>query len=73
MVVFEEGQMNRNIIQKICDSFMGSRFEIPGLGDQLFDQLAQVRTEINSDKELLKTSRLQLKEYLISINGNCTE
>jgi hypothetical protein len=37
MVVFQEGQMIRDRVQKICDSFMGSRFEIPGLGDQLFD------------------------------------
>lgn len=72
MVVFEDGQIIKNVIQKIADSFMGSRFEIPGLGDELFEQLTQVRTEIMSDKELLKTSRLQLKEYLISINGNCS-
>jgi len=32
-----------------------------------------VRQEIDNDSQLLKTSRLQLKEYLISINGNCSE
>lgn len=37
MVVFQDGQMIRDRVTKICDSFMGSRFEIPGLGDQLFD------------------------------------
>jgi len=36
MVVFQDGPMIRDRIQKVCDSFMGSRFEIPGLGDNLF-------------------------------------
>lgn len=73
MVVFQDGQMIRDRVTKICDSFMGSRFEIPGLGDQLFQELGQVRTQIMDDRELLKETKRQVQEYLRSINGNCDE
>lgn len=69
MVVYQDGQMIKDRIQKICDSFMGSRFEINNLGDQLFDDLARVRNEITDSRSLLKTSKIQLRDYLISING----
>lgn len=57
MVVFQDGQMIRDRVQKICDSFMGSRFEINNLGDGLFDDLAKVRDEIRDSRALLRTSR----------------
>jgi vacuolar-type H+-ATPase subunit I/STV1 len=71
MVVYQDGAVIRDRVQKICDSFMGSRFEIPNLGDPLFAELARVRHQIKEDEGLLKTSRMQLKEYLRSINGDC--
>jgi len=48
---------------------MGSRFEIPGIGEPLFKEHERVRNQIIEDRQLLKTSRIQLKEYLRSING----
>jgi vacuolar-type H+-ATPase subunit I/STV1 len=71
MVVYQDGAVIRDRVQKICDSFMGSRFEIPNLGDPLFTELARVREQIKEDENLLKMSRGQLKEYLRSINGDC--
>jgi len=73
MVVYQDGQMIKDRIQKICDSFMGSRFEINSLNDKLFDDLDRVRREIGDSRGLLKTSKDQLKQYLISINGDCNE
>lgn len=73
MVVYQDGAVIRDRVQKICDSFMGSRFEIPNLGDPLFVELARVRRQIAEDENLLKMSRGQLKEYLRSINGDCNE
>jgi V-type H+-transporting ATPase subunit a len=73
MVVYQDGQMIRDRVQKICDSFMGSRFEIGSLGDNLFSELSDVRSKIEGDRELLKTSKTTLREYLISINGNCDD
>lgn len=43
MVVYQDGPVIRDRVSKICDSFMGSRFEIPNLGDELFNELARVR------------------------------
>lgn len=73
MVVYQDGAVIRDRVQKICDSFMGSRFEIPNLGDPLFSELSRVRSQIKEDESLLKISRGQLKEYLRSINGDCNE
>lgn len=61
--------MIRDRVQKICDSFMGSRFEIPGLGEQLFGELERVRAQVIEDRSLLRVTKAQLKEYLRSING----
>jgi hypothetical protein len=33
LVVFQDGQQLRDRVTKICDSFMGSRFDVPSLGD----------------------------------------
>ena len=56
--------MIRDRVQKICDSFMGSRFEMPGLGDALFVELNRVRKQISEDRALLRTSKAKLREYL---------
>ena len=48
LVVFQE--MLRDRVQKVCDSFMGSRFEIPDLNNRLFDTLDQVRSQVIEDK-----------------------
>lgn len=64
MVVFQEGGIIRDRVQKICDSFMGSRFEMPGLGDALFVELNRVRKQISEDRALLRTSKAKLREYL---------
>jgi len=31
MVVYQDGEVIRDRVQKICDSFMGQRFEVPPL------------------------------------------
>lgn len=31
MVVYQDGDVIRDRVQKICDSFMGQRFEVPPL------------------------------------------
>jgi hypothetical protein len=73
MVVYQDGAMIRDRVQKICDSFMGSRFEIPSLGDSLLQEYERVRNQIQEDRSLLRVSKAQLKEYLRSINGDCNQ
>lgn len=69
MVVYQDGAIIRDRVQKVCDSFMGTRFEIPQLGERLQATLQQSEYQLIQDVNLLRTSRSQLKEYLRSISG----
>jgi len=60
------GQSDR--VQKICDSFLGQRFEVPDLGE-LLNVAENTQTEINKSNNLLATSIAQLKQYLYDINN----
>jgi hypothetical protein len=57
MVVYQDGSIIRDRVQKICDSFMGSRFEIPSLGDSLLQEYERVRNQIQEDRSLLRVSK----------------
>jgi len=67
IVVFQEGRQIRERITRICDSFLGQRFEVPPL-HMMEQKLAELRRNIQESKLLNKTSRSQLRNYLISIN-----
>lgn len=41
MVVYQDGAMIRDRVQKICDSFMGQRFEVP--------PLSNIKQEVDSE------------------------
>lgn len=71
LVVFQNGEVLRDRVNKVCDSFLGSRYEFNDLGDPLFAEAARVRVQILEDRQLLKLSKQQLREYLRSINGKC--
>ena len=71
LVVFQDGNVLRDRVNKVCDSFMGSRYEFQDLGDPLFAEAARVRVQILEDRQLLRLSKQQLQEYLRSINGKC--
>jgi hypothetical protein len=46
MVVYQDGAIIRDRVQKICDSFMGTRFEIPQLGEPLRATLQQSQFQL---------------------------
>lgn len=69
LIVYEGGRILQDRISKICDSFMGSRFQIASLGDGLFNELANVHQQVKQDHNLLLESKASLKQYLESING----
>ena len=67
IVVFQEGSTVREKILRICDSFMGQRFDLPPL--QLIQQkIQEVERNIHESRQLTKTSRQYLKDYLVQIN-----
>lgn len=55
MVVFSAGGGNRERVQKICDSFMGQRFEIPDM-NSLDEVLLEIKAKIEKSKNLWNTS-----------------
>ncbi|CDW80575.1 v-type atpase 116kda subunit family protein [Stylonychia lemnae] len=67
IVVFQEGRQLRDRIVRICDSFMGQRFDLPPMGtiDQKIDE---VKRNILESKNLTETSKKYLKTYLTQIN-----
>ena len=67
IVVFQEGRMIRERIVRICDSFMGQRFDLPPLAN-IAPKIEEVRRNINESRNLTETSRRYLKNYLQQIN-----
>lgn len=67
MVVYQDGTVIRDRVQKICDSFMGQRFEVPPL-NQIRQSMAQTFVQIEKAEGLLKMSVSTLSEYLRTVN-----
>jgi V-type H+-transporting ATPase subunit a len=67
IVVFQDYGGSFARVQKICDSFMGERFEIPPL-HKIATEVAQVSAEIIRSRGLLEISILQLKTFLYDLN-----
>lgn len=67
IVVFQEGQQLRDRILRICDSFMGQRFDLPAL-ELMGEKVGEVERQISEGQGLIDTSRNQLRSYLKDIN-----
>ena len=59
-------------MEKICDSFLGKRFEIPQL-HKIVEFATTTASNIIKSNALLETSIFQLKSYLYEINHNNQE
>jgi len=69
MVVFSAAGGNLDRVQKICDSFLGQRFEIPDM-NTLEREKMEIQTKISKSQALYNTSVKQLKEYLFELNSS---
>jgi len=69
IVVFQDLSNTAERVQKICDSFMGQRFDIPELG-RVLEVTRTTQQEMDKSRQLLATSEYQLKQYLFDINNN---
>lgn len=59
--------MIRERIIRICDSFMGQRFELPHMS-KIQQKIEELRRNILESKNLTETSKRYLRNYLIQIN-----
>lgn len=66
VVIFQEGGSIREKIIRICDSFLGERFDIPSGG--VNDKINEVNNKINDTRNVMSTTNEEVKKYLQSIN-----
>jgi len=68
LVVFSGAGGNYDRVKKICDSFMGQRFDIPNM-NQLDNKRMDVESNIKKSQDLYEISVGQLKDYLFDQNS----
>ena len=66
VVIFQEGATMRNKIQRISDSFMGNRFDIPN-GD-FEKKIMELNKDITNIMGLIRTTRIEIRKFLNEIN-----
>ena len=66
VVVFQEGGVLREKITKICDSFMGERFEVPHGG--FLAKINEIEQKINETKGVMAYTKSEIRSYLETIN-----
>lgn len=66
VVIFQEGGAVREKIIRICDSFLGERFDLPYGGVQ--DKINEINSKINDTRNIMATTNEELRKYLVSIN-----
>ena len=66
VVIFQEGGSIRDKIIKICDSFLGERFDIPpgGIGEKI----NEINAKINDTRNVMGTTHDEVRNYLMKIN-----
>ncbi len=66
VVIFQEGSSVREKIIKICDSFLGERFDIPTGGIQ--DKISEINHKINDTQNVIGATHDEVRNYLMKIN-----
>jgi len=67
IIVFQDGEFIRDRIHRICDSFMGDRYEIPDSG--FTDKLQDLEKKIRDAKKILTSTRDETRKYLVMTNS----
>jgi V-type H+-transporting ATPase subunit a len=66
VVIFQEGGSLREKIIKICDSFLGERFDIPQGG--VADKINEINAKNNDTRNFRGTTNDEVRNYLTKIN-----
>jgi vacuolar-type H+-ATPase subunit I/STV1 len=66
IIVFQEGAQVRRVLTRICDSFMGERFEIPH--GNINEKIMDITQKIGETENIMAITRKELTQYLHSIN-----
>ena len=68
IIMFWDGAMQRERIQKICDSFSGDRFDVPQNQMQINEAIRQVKGKIDDARRLVKDTRRGLRTQLLDFD-----
>lgn len=66
VVLFQEGGIIREKIEKICDSFMGQRFDIPN-GD-FQTQMVDIDRKLRETRQVMMATKDEVQKYLEKVN-----
>lgn len=66
VLVFQEGDVIRDKLNRICHSFMGDTYDIPT--ENIQEKYNDLNTKINDTKFLIRRTNEEIVKYLISIN-----
>lgn len=66
VVIFQEGSSVREKIVKICDSFLGERFDIPPGG--VSEKIREINAKIHDAEHVMGTTNDEVRNYLMKIN-----
>lgn len=65
VIVFQDGTHTRDKLNKICDSFVSQRFDIPSSNtNSLNGQISSLEQAIINSNEMITQTRKRLREYL---------
>jgi V-type H+-transporting ATPase subunit a len=67
VVMFPDGVAIKHKLSKICDSFMGQKYEIPTGG--LDEKIEEIIGKIKETRKIVNVTKEELRKYLISINA----
>lgn len=57
----------RDRLRRICDSFLGEKYEMPSTKDEIFDRLSKSRNALDNLFNTLEFTIENFKKYLVSI------
>lgn len=66
VVIFQEGGTVRDKIVKICDSFLGERFDIPPGGVR--EKINEINAKINDTRNVMGATNEEVRNYLTKVN-----
>jgi V-type H+-transporting ATPase subunit a len=66
VVIFQEGGSVRDKIVKICDSFLGERFDIPPGGVR--EKINEINAKINDTRNVMGATNEEVRNYLTKVN-----
>ena len=66
VLMFPDGEAIKEKLNRLCDSFLGEKYEIP-LGD-IDQKIQEVTGKIKETRQIVEVTREEVKKYLISIN-----